>query len=97
MVNSLKDVRPRVRAVTVEVTDLQSAFFGNQADFGDLVTVHVTSIHGWASAYLSHIIGVSHTIFEQSWIVTLMLDDAFVDNVDGSYSSAYSGAYRLGG
>jgi len=95
-VTNLKDVRPRIREVTVQVVDDATAKFSATVEFGDLIQTLFESVHGWSFATHAHVVGISHQIFGDTWAVIVNLDDAFVDNVDGAYSSAYSDAYRLG-
>jgi len=95
-VANLKDIRPRVRQVTVDVIDAKSALFGSQVEHGDLVQVTVQSIHGWSFTAQAHVIGIRFEVVDQTWVIVLRLSDAFIDNVDGAYSSAYSNAFRLG-
>jgi len=95
-VANLKDIRPRVRQVTVQVIDDDTAEFAATAEFGDLTQTVFESVHGWSFATQAHIIGLRHQIGDGRWSVTVNLDDAFIDNVDGAYSSAFSDAFRLG-
>ena len=95
-VANLKETRPRIRDVTVQVVDFDSALMAGDISFLDLTLATVESIYGWSYTAAAHVIGISHTIVGVEWNISLHLDDAFVDNVDGAYSSAFSNAFTLG-
>ena len=71
--------------MTIDINDFDAATMGGEIKFGDLVLVLAESIHGWAAAFTSHIVGIAHETSETTWRVNLTLDDAFVDNVDGPF------------
>ena len=97
-VNQLAAVRLRVNTLTVDIEDFDAATMGGEIKFGDLVLVVYESIHGWAAAFTSHIVGIAHTTSETTWRVLLTLDDAFVDNVDGAfYFESHDQSFALGG
>ena len=96
-VSNLKDIRPRVRQVTVPVLDADSALFASKVEFGDLVLSTISSVNGWSYTALGHVIGKRQQIFEQTWNMVVLLDDAFVDNVDGAFNDEmFSNAFTLG-
>ena len=96
-VSNLRNIRPRVRNVTVITSDEATIRMGAEVAIGDLVLTTVASVNGWSFTFLAHVIGWTHEIFEDQWRVSLKLDDAFVDNVDGSYDDLeFSSAFRLG-
>lgn len=96
-VSALKDVRPRIREVTVPIVDARSAEFGRTVVFGDLVLTTVNSVNGWSYTALGHVIGKQQIVFEQTWHMILRLDDAFVSNVDGAFNDEmFTNAFTLG-
>ena len=98
VVANLSAVRPRVREVTMPVVNRDTADLGLGVLFGDLAIVIVSSIHDWGMAFAAHVIGISNSMVDDEWTVTLTLDDAFVDNVDGGFDfEAFSEGFSLGG
>ncbi len=98
VVANLSAVRPRVREVTMPVVNRDTVDLGLGVLFGDLAIVIVESIHDWGMAFAAHVIGISNSMVDDEWTVTLTLDDAFVDNVDGGFDfEAYSEGFALGG
>ena len=97
-VNNLANPRPRVSQATTPVDTAEAAEYGYGVQFGDLTNVYIPSINGWAYAFLSHVVGIEHSWWHDEWNVTVTLDDAFVDNVDGAYSYLkFDDSYSLGG
>ena len=97
-VNQLAELRLRVNQLTIDIDDFDAATMGGAIKFGDLIFVTVESVHGWAAAFQSHVVGVSHITTETTWRVVLTVDDAFVDNVDGAfYFESHSTSFSLGG
>lgn len=97
VIHNLNLSRPRVREAAVNVETGYQADFGCQVQFGDLVNVGVNSIN-WARTFQAHVFGIQHTVSPSEWEVTLTLDDAFVDNVDGPFSHLeFSDSFSLGG
>jgi hypothetical protein len=98
LVANLKDVRPRVRQATVPILSRNGADFGLGVTFGDLTLTFVNSIHGWGMGFAGHVIGVENIMTDDQWTVKLVLDDAFVSNVDGGFDfEAFSDGFALGG
>ena len=98
VVAQLSAVRPRVREVSMPVVNRDTADFGLGVLFGDLAIVIVSSIHDWGMAFAAHVIGIANSMVDDEWTVTLTLDDAFVDNVDGGFDfEAFSEGFALGG
>ena len=96
-VTNLKDVRPRIREVTVPVLTAAAGEMGGHIQFGDLVRTTVSSVNGWSYTALGHVIGIRHEVVEQIWNVVLRLSDAFVENTDGAYNDQeFSNAFTLG-
>lgn len=75
-----KDARLRIDQVTIEAVedpgddDLNRLIWDTQ--FGDLVAVKVSPPHGWEFERECHVFGISHSISQTDWTVTLRLDDA---------------------
>lgn len=97
-VANLSQIRPRVTTATTPVDDTDAADYGYGVQFGDLVTVHVDSINGWGLAFAAHVIGIEHSMWGDEWFVTVTLDDAFIENVDGAFSYLeFDDSFGLGG
>lgn len=77
---AFKDARMRVDQVTIEANadptndDLNRLMWDTR--FGDRVKVKVSPPHGWEFERECHVFGISHTIDQTDWTVTLRLDDA---------------------
>lgn len=97
-VANLSKYRPRVREVTVNVEDYESTAMFSDIQFGDLIVVGVESINGWGEAFQTHVVGITREGYGTQLMITLSLDDAFIENVDGPFSyQPFNDSYHLGG
>jgi hypothetical protein len=75
-----KDARVRIEKVIIAANDdpdnidLNPLFYDLQ--FGDLLSVEISTLQGWSWTQEVHVIGVTHKISADDWEVTLTLDDS---------------------
>jgi len=96
-VTQLADSRPRIRNVDIQVSADALGFAGALLT-GDLVQVTVDSIFGHSETFQAHVIGFTHSVFENQWNISLTLDDAFVNVGEGGGfdNTAFSDGFDTG-
>lgn len=76
LVDTLKDLSPAVRSVTVPVVDGASLLAATGLEFLDLISYSIDGLAAWSLTGYAHVIGISHSIEAGSdWTVTLTLDE----------------------
>jgi hypothetical protein len=75
-----KDARVRIEKVNIAANydpdniALNPLFYETQ--FGDLLSVEISTLQGWSWTQEVHVIGITHKITADDWQVTLTLDDS---------------------